>query len=118
MTPPDVTYGRAGKPAVFEDAQRDGRRTWRRADRSAFADRRTGRHPTFWCWSGRCDGLRLLTPDLSGIAFAGIAVAQIASMFLTLNVEAVSMQVLVPMPCATGRQRGGGLYPLQPPRSC
>ncbi|RCW79646.1 O-antigen/teichoic acid export membrane protein [Paracoccus lutimaris] len=40
--------------------------------------------------------VRLMTPDMSGIAFAGIAVAQIASMFLTLNVEAVSMRVLVP----------------------
>lgn len=40
--------------------------------------------------------VRLLTPEMSGIAFAGIAVAQIASMFLTLNVEAVSMRVLVP----------------------
>lgn len=40
--------------------------------------------------------VRLLTPEMSGIAFSGIAVAQIASMFLTLNVEAVSMRVLVP----------------------
>ena len=40
--------------------------------------------------------VRLLDPAMSGIAFAGIAVAQIASMFLTLNVEAVSMRVLVP----------------------
>lgn len=40
--------------------------------------------------------VRLLSPEMSGIAFAGIAVAQIASMFLTLNVEAVSMRVLVP----------------------
>lgn len=40
--------------------------------------------------------VRLLDPALSGIVFRAIAVTQIASMLLTLNVEATSMRVLVP----------------------
>lgn len=40
--------------------------------------------------------VRLVQPELSGIAFRAIAVAQIASILLTLNVESGAMRVLVP----------------------
>lgn len=40
--------------------------------------------------------VRLLQPELSGIAFRAIAIAQIASILLTLNVESGSIRALVP----------------------
>lgn len=40
--------------------------------------------------------VRLLQPDLSGIVFRAIAVAQIGSIVLTLNVESGAIRVLVP----------------------
>lgn len=40
--------------------------------------------------------VRLVQPELSGIAFRAIASAQIASILLTLNVESGAMRVLVP----------------------
>lgn len=40
--------------------------------------------------------VRMIQPDLSGIAFRAIAIAQIGSILLTLNVESGSVRTLVP----------------------
>ena len=95
MTPSDVTHmAGASRPFSRMRSAMAGEHGAGLIDSLLLIGARVGTNLLVLVWTLIL--VRLLTPDLSGIAFAGIAVAQIASMFLTLNVEAVSMRVLVP----------------------
>ena len=95
MTPSDVTHmAGASRPFSRMRSAMAGEHGAGLIDSLLLIGARVGTNLLVLVWTLIL--VQLLTPDLSGIAFAGIAVAQIASMFLTLNVEAVSMRVLVP----------------------